>query len=105
MCRNIWTRAGLDPQVVEEDPAEILWDQQVRGNQPGPEGRADRRSGPNDNNRKKEEEESQDLREQLEKKWGVKTTLVPTSDTSVQKRAALGTAETLSRTLKLPDLH
>ena len=86
---------------------------------------------PSDYNIRKKEHEKlekyQGLREELEKTWKVKTTVVPvvigalgavtpkleqwlkqipgtTSDISVQKCAVLGTAKILRRTLKLPGL-
>ena len=72
-------------------------------------------------------EKYQGLREELERMWGVKATVVPvvigalgavthklgewlqqipgtTSEVSVQKSAVLGTAKILRRTLKLPGL-
>ena len=86
---------------------------------------------PSDSNIRKKEHEKlkkyQGLKEELEKMWGVKATVVPvvigalgavthklgewlqqipgtTSEVSVQKSAVLGTAKILRRTLKLPGL-
>uniref|UniRef100_A0A087XGF1 Reverse transcriptase zinc-binding domain-containing protein n=2 Tax=Poecilia formosa TaxID=48698 RepID=A0A087XGF1_POEFO len=138
--RSKW---GTPPKVVENDRAKILWDFQIQtdkmvmANQPDivVVDKEQRKAVvvdvaiPSDHNIRKKEHEKlekyQGLREELEKAWKVKTTVVPvvigalgavtpkleqwlkqipgtTSDISVQKCAVLGTAKILRRTLKLP---
>ncbi|KAK7886240.1 hypothetical protein WMY93_025861 [Mugilogobius chulae] len=152
--RNICAEYGLEtprskwetpPKVVENDRAKILWvfqiqtDRMVMANQPDivVVDKEQRRpvvvdvAIPSDGNIRRKEHEKlekyQGLREELEKAWKVKATVVPvvigalgamnpkldewlqhipgsTSDISVQKSAVLGTARILRRTLKLPGL-
>ena len=152
--RNICTEYGLEtprskwetpPKVVENDRAKVLWDFQIQtdrmvmANQPDivVVDKEQRKAVvvdiaiPSDCNIRKKEHEKlekyQALREELEKAWKVKATVVPvvigalgavtpkleewlqqvpgkTSDISVQKSAVLGTAKILRRTLKLPGL-
>ncbi|KAK7930440.1 hypothetical protein WMY93_006835 [Mugilogobius chulae] len=152
--RNICAEYGLEtprskwetpPKVVENDRAKILWDFQIQtdrmvmANQPDivVVDKEQRRAVvvdvaiPSDGNIRRKEHEKlekyQGLREELEKAWKVKATVVPvvigalgavtpkldewlqhipgsTSDISVQKSAVLGTARILRRTLKLPGL-
>ncbi|KAK7922439.1 hypothetical protein WMY93_009341 [Mugilogobius chulae] len=152
--RNICAEYGLEtpsskwetpPKVVENDRAKILWDFQIQtdrmvmANQPDivVVDKEQRRAVvvdvaiPSDGNIRRKEHEKlekyQGLREELEKAWKVKATVVPvvigalgavtpkldewlqhipgsTSGISVQKSAVLGTARILRRTLKLPGL-
>ncbi|XP_054913489.1 uncharacterized protein LOC129377515 [Poeciliopsis prolifica] len=152
--RNICAEYGLEtprskwetpPKVVENARAKILWDFQIQtdkmvmANQPDivVVDKHQRKAVvvdvaiPSDCNIRKKEHEKlekyQGLREELERAWKVKTTVVPvvigalgavtpkleqwlqqipgtTSDISVQKCAVLGTAKILRRTLKLPGL-
>ncbi|CAI5636064.1 unnamed protein product [Oreochromis niloticus] len=134
-----------DHEVVENDRAKILWDFQMQtdkmvvANQPDIVVVDKQKKTavvidvavPNDSNIRKKEHEKlekyQGLREELERMWRVKVTVVPvvigalgavtpklgewlqqipgtTSEISVQKSAVLGTAKILRRTLKLPGL-
>ncbi|XP_051916213.1 uncharacterized protein LOC127597287 isoform X2 [Hippocampus zosterae] len=152
--RNICAEYGLEtprskwetpPKVVENDRAKIMWDFQIQtdkmvmANQPDIViiDKGQRKAVvvdvavPSDGNIRKKEHEKlekyQGLREELERAWKVKVTVVPvvvgalgavtpkldewfqqipgtTSDISVQKSAVLGTARILRRTLKLPGL-
>uniref|UniRef100_A0A3B5PPD0 Reverse transcriptase domain-containing protein n=1 Tax=Xiphophorus maculatus TaxID=8083 RepID=A0A3B5PPD0_XIPMA len=152
--RNICAEYGLEtpgskwetpPKVAENARAKILWDFQIQtdkmvmANQPDivVVDKQQRKAVvidvaiPSDCNIRKKEHEKlekyQGLREELERAWKVKTTVVPvvigalgavtpkldqwlqqipgtTSDISVQKCAVLGTAKILRRTLKLPGL-
>ncbi|XP_051920732.1 uncharacterized protein LOC127600296 isoform X1 [Hippocampus zosterae] len=152
--RNICAEYGLEtprskwetpPKVVENDRAKVLWDFQIQtdkivmANQPDIViiDKGQRKAVvvdvavPSDGNIRKKEHEKlekyQGLREELERAWKVKVTVVPvvvgalgavtpkldewlqqipgtTSDISVQKCAVLGTARILRRTLKLPGL-
>ncbi|XP_051911362.1 uncharacterized protein LOC127593748 [Hippocampus zosterae] len=152
--RNICAEYGLEtprskwetpPKVVENNRAKILWDfliqtdKMVMANQPDIViiDKGQRKAVvvdvavPSDGNIRKKEHEKlekyQGLREELERAWKVKVTVVPvvvgalgavtpkldewlqqipgtTSDISVQKCAVLGTARILRRTLKLPGL-
>ena len=152
--RNICTQYGLEvpksqwaiPQkVVENNRAKVLWDfsiqtdKQLLANQPDIVVVDKERKRavvidvaiPADANIRKKEHEKVDkyqgLREQLERMWKVKASVVPvvvgalgavtpklgewlqqipgtTSEASVQKSAVLGTAKILRRTLKLPGL-
>ncbi|XP_076744288.1 uncharacterized protein LOC143420307 [Maylandia zebra] len=135
----------MPPRVVENDRAKILWDFQIQtdkmvvANQPDIVVVDKQKKTavvidvavPNDSNIRKKEHEKlekyQGLREELERMWRVKVTVVPvvigalgavtpklgewlqqipgiTSEISVQKSAVLGTAKILRRTLKLPGL-
>ncbi|XP_076747453.1 uncharacterized protein LOC143421715 [Maylandia zebra] len=135
----------MPPRVVENDRAKILWDFQIQtdkmvvANQPDIVVVDKQKKTavvidvavPNDSNIGKKEHEKlekyQGLREELERMWRVKVTVVPvvigalgavtpklgewlqqipgiTSEISVQKSAVLGTAKILRRTLKLPGL-
>ncbi|KAK7895269.1 hypothetical protein WMY93_020594 [Mugilogobius chulae] len=147
--RNICAEYGLEtpsskwetpPKVVENDRAKILWDFQIQTdrmvmNQPDIVVVVDKEQRravvvdvaiPSDGNIRRKEHEKlekyQGLREELEKAWKVKATVVPvvigalgavtpkldewlqhipgsTSDISVQKSAVLGTARILRRGL------
>ncbi len=152
--RNICHEYGLEvprskwktpPKVVENDRAKILWDFKIQtdklvmANQPDIV-LIDKQQKkalvidvaiPSDSNIRKKEHEKlekyQGLKEELEKMWKVRATVVPvvigalgavtpklgewlqqipgkTSEVSVQKSAVLGTAKILRRTLKLPGL-
>ena len=131
--------------MVENHQAKILWDFKIQtdklvmANQPDivVVDKHRKRAAvidvaiPSDSNIRKKEHEKlekyQGLKEQLEKMWGMKVTVVPvvvgalgavtpkldawlqeipgtTSEISVQKSALLGTAKILRRTLKLPGL-
>uniref|UniRef100_A0A669EZW7 Reverse transcriptase domain-containing protein n=1 Tax=Oreochromis niloticus TaxID=8128 RepID=A0A669EZW7_ORENI len=133
------------PRVMENDRAKILWDFQMQtdkmvvANQPDIVVVDKQKKTavvidvavPNDSNIRKKEHEKlekyQGLREELERMWRIKVTVVPvvigalgavtpklgewlqqipgtTSEISVQKSAVLGTAKILRRTLKLPGL-
>ena len=135
----------MPPRVMENDRAKILWDFQIQtdkmvvANQPDIVVVDKQKKTavvidvavPNDSNIRKKEHEKlekyQGLREELERMWRVKVTVVPvvigalgavtpklgewlqqipgtTSEISVQKSAVLGTAKILRRTLKLPGL-
>uniref|UniRef100_A0A3B3HW39 Reverse transcriptase domain-containing protein n=1 Tax=Oryzias latipes TaxID=8090 RepID=A0A3B3HW39_ORYLA len=152
--RNVCAKYGLEtprskwetpPKVVENERAKILWDFQIQtdrmvmANQPDivVVDKEQRKAVvvdvavPSDGNIRKKEHEKlekyQGLREELEKAWKVKVTVVPVvigalgavtpkleewlqqipgkiSDISIQKSAVLGTAKILRRTLKLPGL-
>ena len=152
--RNICVEYGLEtprskwetpPKVIENDRAKILWDFQIQtdrmvmANQPDIVviDKEQRKAVvvdiaiPSDCNIRKKEHEKvekyQGLKEELERAWKVKASVVPvvigalgavtpkleewlqqipgkTSDISVQKSAVLGTAKILRRTLKLPGL-
>ncbi|TWW76591.1 hypothetical protein D4764_13G0012530 [Takifugu flavidus] len=152
--RNICTEYGLEvpgsrwetpPKVLENKQAKILWDFQIQtdkmvvANQPDTlvVGKHRKTVGvidvaiPSDSNIRKKEhaklEKYQGLKEEMERMWGMKATVVPvvigtlgvvtpnlsrwlqqipgtTSEISVQKSAVLGTAKILRRTLRLPGL-
>ncbi|KAJ0057310.1 hypothetical protein NL108_002264 [Boleophthalmus pectinirostris] len=139
------SRWETPPKVVENDRAKILWDFQIQTdrmvmvNQPDIVVVDKKQSRavvvdiaiPSDGNIRKKEHEKlekyQGLKEELERAWKVKASVVPvvisalgavtpkleewlqkipgkTTDISVQKSAVLGTAKILHRTLKLPGL-
>ncbi|XP_078791071.1 uncharacterized protein LOC111949134 [Oryzias latipes] len=143
---NMCAKYGHEiPLVVENERAKILWDFQIQTDRMGTANQPDivevdkeQRKAivvdvavPSDGNIRKKEHEKlekyQGLREELEKAWKVKVTVVPvvigalgaitpkleewlqqipgkTSDLSVQKSAVPGTAKILCKTLKLPGL-
>ncbi|TWW77705.1 hypothetical protein D4764_12G0010950 [Takifugu flavidus] len=152
--RNICTEYGLEvpgarwetpPKGVENEQAKILWDFQTQtdkmvvANQPDIVVVDKHRKTvvvidvaiPSDSNIRKKEHEKlekyQGLKEEMERMWGMKATVVPvviwtlwavtpnlsrwlqqipgtTPEISVQKSAVLGTAKILRRTLRLPGL-
>ncbi|TWW62748.1 hypothetical protein D4764_04G0013950 [Takifugu flavidus] len=152
--RNICTKYGWEvpgsrwetpPKVVENKQAKILWDFQIQTDKMVVANQPDRVvvdkhrktvvvidvAIPSDSNIRKKEHEKlekyQGLKEEMERMWGIKATVVPvvigtlgavtpnlsrwfqqipgtTSEISVQKTAVVGTAKILRRTLRLPGL-
>ncbi|TWW65014.1 hypothetical protein D4764_22G0006610 [Takifugu flavidus] len=140
-----WSRWETPPKVLENKQVKILWDFQIQtdkmvvANQPDIVV-VDKHQKtvvvidvaiPGDSNIRKKVHEKlekyQGLKEEIERMWGMKTTVVPvvigtlgavtpnlsrwlqqiagtTSEISVQKSAVLGTAKILWRTLRLPGL-
>ncbi|TWW69251.1 hypothetical protein D4764_18G0000570 [Takifugu flavidus] len=140
-----WVQVGDTPKVLENKQAQILQDFQIQtdkmvvANEPDIVV-VDKHEEtvvvidvaiPNDSNIRKKEHEKlekyQGLKEEMERMWGMKATVVPvvigtlgavtpnlsrwlqqipgtTSEISVQKSAVLGTAKILRRTLRLPGL-